>query len=143
MSKYLEKTVKVGECLEWQGCFNTDGYPRAGVSGNSNIKVHREVFFYYCGYYPSVVRHSCDNIKCINPNHLLPGTIQDNVKDCIERGRFSNQVFEDEMENVLSLRKSGMTYKQIAEQLGTTYKRVEYIMTKKLKNKSGSAAQEV
>lgn len=36
----LSFTEPNGECLEWTRCFNTDGYPRRGVKGNSNIKVH-------------------------------------------------------------------------------------------------------
>jgi hypothetical protein len=34
-----------------------------------------------------VVRHRCDNPRCINPEHLEIGTQLDNVRDCIERGR--------------------------------------------------------
>ena len=34
-----------------------------------------------------VIRHTCDNRKCINPEHLLLGTHQDNVKDRVKRGR--------------------------------------------------------
>lgn len=35
-----------------------------------------------------IVRHSCDNSMCCNPSHLLQGTHLDNIRDCIERGRF-------------------------------------------------------
>lgn len=35
----------------------------------------------------SVVRHTCDNPRCINPQHLLVGTQQDNIADMMERGR--------------------------------------------------------
>lgn len=34
-----------------------------------------------------VVRHTCDNGRCINPAHLLLGTHQDNVQDRQDRGR--------------------------------------------------------
>lgn len=33
-----------------------------------------------------VVRHTCDNPPCCNPNHLIPGTIADNTRDAMERG---------------------------------------------------------
>jgi hypothetical protein len=34
-----------------------------------------------------VVRHTCDNPPCINPEHLLIGTKADNAADMVERRR--------------------------------------------------------
>ena len=34
-----------------------------------------------------VVRHKCDNSRCINPDHLEIGTQADNIRDRDERGR--------------------------------------------------------
>ncbi len=31
--------------------------------------------------------HTCDNRRCINPKHLFLGTAQDNMNDCIAKGR--------------------------------------------------------
>jgi hypothetical protein len=35
------------------------------------------------------IRHRCDNPRCIEPTHLIPGTHTDNMKDRDERGRTS------------------------------------------------------
>lgn len=32
-------------------------------------------------------RHTCDNIRCINPDHLIHGSAADNVRDRVERDR--------------------------------------------------------
>lgn len=34
-----------------------------------------------------VLRHTCDNTQCINPAHLVPGTVADNVQDRVDRNR--------------------------------------------------------
>jgi hypothetical protein len=50
--------------------------------------LHREVYRIYnhpyiVGY---VIRHSCDNPSCVNPEHLELGSQRDNVRDSIKRG---------------------------------------------------------
>jgi uncharacterized protein YueI len=34
-----------------------------------------------------IIRHTCDNRRCINPDHLISGTHADNVKDRVDRHR--------------------------------------------------------
>jgi len=121
----FQRTKRVGDCLEWQRCFNSDGYPRAAINGDTNVKVHRKVFELCHGYSPPVVRHKCDNIKCVEPAHLLPGTHIDNVQDRVLRGRTNNHLSEEEKQLILSLRNQGLRYKEIARQLNCSVKRVD------------------
>lgn len=48
---------------------------------------HRKVHFEATGEWPEVVRHVCDNPRCIDPSHLVGGTQKDNMKDMLGRGR--------------------------------------------------------
>lgn len=48
---------------------------------------HRLVFYRNTGYYPPVVMHSCDNPRCVNPDHLVPGDWGKNNKDRAIKGR--------------------------------------------------------
>lgn len=41
---------------------------------------------------PNIVRHKCDVRRCVNPEHLVSGTPQENVQDMINRGRAPHQV---------------------------------------------------
>ena len=34
-----------------------------------------------------IIRHACDNPGCVNGSHLESGSVADNVRDCVERGR--------------------------------------------------------
>lgn len=34
-----------------------------------------------------LIRHNCDNPPCVNPQHLIPGTHADNMRDRIARGQ--------------------------------------------------------
>ena len=49
--------------------------------------LHRKLYFDAHGVLPEVVRHTCDNPRCINITHLLAGTRSDNMQDMFERNR--------------------------------------------------------
>lgn len=49
--------------------------------------LHRKVHYEATGEWPEVVRHTCDNPRCINPAHLVGGTQYDNVRDMHDRNR--------------------------------------------------------
>ena len=77
------------------GCWNCNshsyvgnGYPVAYRDGLFE-PISRHHYRKYKGEIPlgMLIRHTCDNIKCINPSHLLVGTTQDNVNDKVERNR--------------------------------------------------------
>lgn len=75
------------ECWPWLGSL-VPGKPYGQVRfEGKKRKAHRAVFFIVYGYWPSVVRHSCDNPVCCNPRHLLAGSTQDNVNDRVARKR--------------------------------------------------------
>jgi HNH endonuclease len=72
-------------CQEWNGTRNEDGY---GLFGER--RVHRLVYEHHKGQRldPStIVRHTCDNPPCGNPDHLLIGDHQDNMRDMVTRRR--------------------------------------------------------
>lgn len=78
------------DCID-HGCKGYGlGYATAWVWYNGKTRPttkHRRVHFEATGEWPEVVRHTCDNPRCINPGHLLSGTYVDNMRDCMERGR--------------------------------------------------------
>ncbi len=39
-----------------------------------------------------VVGHTCDNPLCVNPDHLFVCTQQENVRDCMDKGRHGTHI---------------------------------------------------
>lgn len=76
-------------CWEWQGALFQVGYPRVPKNFGGGRYGHRAMFAAIVSPIPlgMYVLHSCDNRKCVNPEHLRLGTHLDNIKDMHSKGR--------------------------------------------------------
>lgn len=76
------------DCWLWTGRRRLSGYGTFTERGKTLV-AHRRAYQIAKGQIPHglVVRHTCDNPPCVNPNHLLVGTTRDNQRDKVERGR--------------------------------------------------------
>ncbi len=92
LGKFLNKTFPKDDCMEWTGALYKSGYAQFWHEGKKQ-RGHRVVYRLKNGPIAEglVIRHSCDNRKCINPKHLLIGTQKENMQDAKERRRFRNQ----------------------------------------------------
>jgi len=84
---------------EETGCWNcTSHTPRVGDDGfigyfhcrrDGYYTLHRYMYAQKYGHITSddIIRHICDNPMCINPDHLVKGTHNDNVQDRVSRNR--------------------------------------------------------
>lgn len=74
-------------CWEFTGRASSNGYGQLSHNGRMRT-LHRYSYEAFSeSLIPSgrVVRHSCDNRLCANPEHLLLGTQRDNILDAIAR----------------------------------------------------------
>lgn len=80
----------MSDCID-HGCKGYGlGYATAWVNYDGrkvSTTKHRKVYYMHTGEWPEVVRHKCDNPRCINPEHLEGGTHLDNMQDMVVRGR--------------------------------------------------------
>lgn len=74
-------------CWEWTAYKNKWGYGEFEFKGRK-VRVHRLIMSSQ-GYKIEglIIRHTCDNPKCINPFHLLMGSHADNIRDRDQRKR--------------------------------------------------------
>ncbi len=115
-------TKDKSECWEWQGTIEILGYGVIQVSGKY-YKAHRLAWQLFHQRIPVLlILHSCDNKKCVNPNHLREGTQQDNMDDMVRRGRShaprnKGVVTAEIVKEIKRLRREKVFIDTIAEQL--------------------------
>lgn len=65
-----------------------------------------------------IVRHICDTPNCVNPDHLMLGTHQENSDDKIKRGRqvvLNRKLSDDDYAEIAEMFKTGYNCQQIAD----------------------------
>jgi hypothetical protein len=119
-------------CWIWTGKTTTCGY---GIVGRDKL-AHRLSHRLFKGEIPNGlwVLHSCDNPPCVNPAHLRAGTRQENVDDCIARGRFRkshgalNNLAKLTDADIIDIRNSTLSPKVLSAKYGIDRTNVNYII---------------
>ena len=92
LETFWSRVAKTSGCWEYRGpredCDNPDTYPLFRYEGEY-WTVSRLVWVLTFGEIREglFVCHKCDNPRCVRPDHLFLGTIDDNNKDKARKGR--------------------------------------------------------
>lgn len=86
--KKVNRTTNHNDCWEWQGATNSRNYGTL-VADKKAWLAHRYSYTINKGQIPHgyQIMHTCDNTKCVNPNHLTAATQKTNMKDMVNKGR--------------------------------------------------------
>lgn len=86
--RFWSKVSKTQSCWVWTASKNADGYGSFAISRVTH-RAHRVAWILTNGEIPDglQVLHRCDNPSCVNPDHLFLGTVRDNSRDMITKGR--------------------------------------------------------
>lgn len=90
-------------CYIWQGA--TRGNYGLFRFNNKIESAHRVSYMLFCEeIIPSnmVIRHTCDNPLCVNPNHLTIGTNQDNYNDRNKRAQFNSKLTGEQVRYIFN-----------------------------------------
>jgi hypothetical protein len=124
------------DCWEWQSTIKKSGYGSFWFNGRPD-RAHRVSYILTYGPISDglLVRHTCDNKKCVNPSHLLLGDALDNSRDAVERDRVAfgsgNGNAKLTERQVVEIRRrvaNGETQKEMARLFGVSSSAVQFII---------------
>ena len=86
------------QCWEWTASLTPMGYGQMRFRGTREL-AHRVSWMLFRGAIPKddnvyrtkYVLHTCDNPRCVNPDHLYLGDQQNNASDAVSRGRWGKR----------------------------------------------------
>lgn len=139
-ARFWSKVDMSGDCWAWKASLTTGGYGRFKVKSYHSVSAHRVAYALANKQHPkdSLVLHSCDNRKCVNPKHLRLGTAQDNSDDMVIRGRGvirdqsgskngNAKLTEKDVSAIKGMIAEGVNNIKIAEVYGVTHQSISKI----------------
>lgn len=125
-----------GGCWVWNKSVASSGYGQ--IRWNyTNYRANRASYIVFKGEIPDgmVVRHTCDNKLCINPDHLILGSCKQNSEDMVARNRqakgMKNGRSKLSENDVRAIKSSALSCSKTAKKFGISKSQAHKIMTGK------------
>lgn len=136
-------TVMPSGCWHWDSIGDKGRAGKFSINGEA-IYASRASFILHKGDPGKLhVCHTCDNGLCVNPDHLFLGTHLDNMRDMVQKGRkpkgretntflgSSHPTTKLSESDVLEMRASSKSMKDLASQYGISYSAVYAIIQRR------------
>ena len=142
LKRFWEKVDRSNSsgCWNWLYAVNRRGYGIFGVPNPQGkqwcMTAHRISYFLkHRTLPPLLVCHTCDNRRCVNPDHFFIGTYTINRADCVKKGRqavgSAVQGSRLSEEQVVEIRRryfvEHASWRSLAENFGVTFKAIQDI----------------
>lgn len=137
--RFWEKVEKTESCWLWTGGLLKTGYGSIRDNGKA-LRAHRVAYELLVAPIPDglLLRHSCDNPKCVNPAHLIPGTKTQNTQDALDRGHhvvgeahYRAKLTNHAVVTIRSALAAGVPGKYLAKQFGVDQTTISQIKLNK------------
>lgn len=137
IDRLILRSRKVGECIEWTGAKDKNGYALAAPKKATMVRAHKAMCEWMYGRMPPrhVAMHRCDNPSCLHPVHLRPGSNTDNQQDMTKKGRGRvgdrngrSKLTEADVREIVRRRRAGESAYNLAPEFGVDFLAIQRIM---------------
>jgi hypothetical protein len=145
VARFLKYVNKTPTCWLWTGTFYTHlgkvTYGQSWLDGH-RTSAHRVSYMLFVGPIPDGldILHNCDVKACVNPEHIRPGTHQENIAEAFAKlppGYFACEnngnarLNWDDIHAIRASRAAGSTQAAIAREYGVTESHISQILVGK------------
>lgn len=142
--RFWDKVDKAGECWEWTAYCNRASkegsrfLPYGRIRDRGKLRLaHRVSWEIEHGSIPDgkLVLHTCDNPKCVRPDHLFLGDHEVNMADKVDKERHhgSHKLTADEVREIRRRyrEEDGHTHQSLADEYGVTKSAITHLMNRR------------
>jgi hypothetical protein len=134
--RFWEKVDRLGDCWLWTSSLHTNGYGLFTLGGKSR-RAHQLAWeWHHERVRPQgmVVMHTCDERRCVRPDHLRLGTQLENIEDRRQKGRSCRgegspraRLNASAVQDIRRLLDAGISQSELGRQYGVTSQTISAI----------------